>query len=133
MTDSAAPTTATRKPRSVTITLPLPRRELSPNSRCHWRLKARVVAHHRTTARVMVCMSTHTPPAYRAASCEPRFFFAQNRKRDRDNLLASLKSSFDGLADGGLIVNDSAMTYLPVVVAIDRTNPRVELHITETE
>ena len=133
MTDSAAPTTATRKPRSVTITLRLPGRELSPNARCHWRLKARVVAHHRTTARVMVGMSTHTPPAYRAASCEPRFFFAQNRKRDRDNLLASLKSSFDGLADGGLIVNDSAMTYLPVVVAIDRTNPRVELHITETE
>jgi len=115
----------------VTITLPLPRRELSPNARCHWRLKARVVSHYRTTARVMVGMSTHAPPAYRAASCEPRFFFAQNRKRDRDNLLASLKSSFDGLADGGLIVNDSAMTYLPVVVAIDRTNPRVELHITE--
>ncbi len=133
MTDSAAPTTATRKPRSVTITLPLPRRELSPNARCHWRLKARVVSHYRTTARVMVGMSTHTPPAYRAASCEPRFFFAQNRKRDRDNLLASLKSSFDGLADGGLIVNDSAMTYLPVVVAIDKANPRVELHITETE
>jgi hypothetical protein len=46
---------------------------------------------------------------------------------------ATRKPSFDGLADGGLIVNDSAMTYLPVVVAIDRTNPRVELHITETE
>jgi Holliday junction resolvase RusA-like endonuclease len=130
--DFAAPTTSIRTLRSVTITLPLPRRELSPNSRCHWRAKARIVKQSRTTAREMVQLSTHAPPPYTAACCEPRFFFANNRKRDRDNLLASLKPSFDGLADGGLIVNDSAITYLPVVVAIDRIDPRVELHITET-
>lgn len=136
MTDSAAPTTATRKPRSVTIRLPLPSRELSPNGRFHWRSSARAKKFARLTAKYATEAQAGFARAggeMAKATCEARFYFKQDRRRDRDNLLASLKAYFDGVADAGLVRNDSDMTYLPVVVAIDRTNPRVELHITETE
>jgi len=56
-----------------------------------------------------------------------RFFFKTRRRRDRDNLLASLKPAFDGLADAGLVVDDSGLIHMPVEQHIDRTDPRVEL------
>ena len=136
MTDSADPTTATRKPRSVTIRLPLPSRELSPNGRFHWRSAARAKKFARLTAKYGTEAQAGFVRAGREmarATCEARFYFKQDRRRDRDNLLASLKAYFDGVADAGLVRNDSDITYLPVVVAIDKANPRVELHITEVE
>jgi Holliday junction resolvase RusA-like endonuclease len=46
-------------------------------------------------------------------------------------MLSSLKAAFDGLADAGLIADDSGLTHLPVIVKVDKLNPRVELHIVE--
>ena len=56
-----------------------------------------------------------------------RFFFKTRRRRDRDNLLASLKAAFDGLADAGLVADDSGLIHMPVEQYIDRADPRVEL------
>jgi len=63
----------------------------------------------------------------RLARVTARFFFRNRRRRDRDNLLASLKPAFDGLADAGVVGNDSGMVHMPVEQYVDRTNPRVEL------
>jgi Holliday junction resolvase RusA-like endonuclease len=61
------------------------------------------------------------------------FYFRDHRKRDRDNALSSLKAHFDGLADAGLISNDSGLTHMPVVMNVDKSNPRVVLLIEKEE
>lgn len=117
--------------RSYVVVLPLPPRELSPNSRSHWRVKARHVKEYRHRARYETAFLLSKKPPLDAVRIEARFFFRDKRRRDRDNLLASLKSAFDGIADAGLVRNDSDITHLPVVIDVDRNEPRVELHVTE--
>ena len=51
-----------------------------------------------------------------------------NRTRDEDNFIASLKATLDGIADAGLVANDSTFRFVgPIVWKIDKKNPRVEL------
>jgi len=64
---------------------------------------------------------------------ESVFFYKIKRRRDRDNCLAQLKAAFDGLADAGLVVDDSDFIHMPVRLEFDKANPRVELHITRAE
>jgi crossover junction endodeoxyribonuclease RusA len=113
----------------VTITLPLPGRKLSPNARCHWAAKAIAIRSYRTNA----CLITHCAcvkagvTGWTSARVTIRFYFATRRRRDKDNLLAQLKSAFDGIADSGLILNDSGLTPMPPEMLVDKLNPRVEI------
>lgn len=116
--------------KSVTITLPLPPRELSPNSRCHWSAKARAVHRYRAAACLAMRIATHFEVlGWARATVAIRYWFGDRRRRDADNLLAQLKAAFDGIADAGLIVNDSGLTYLPVEVGVDRGRERVEITV----
>jgi len=119
---------ATRK--RIIITLPLPPRELSPNARSHWAVKAAATRRYRQWAWAeAVATAGGTGDRWPQATAKATFFFRQRRRRDRDNLLASLKAAFDGLADAGIISDDSGLTHLPVNIDIDRDNPRVEICI----
>lgn len=117
--------------REYVITLPLPSRSLMPNARFHWRDVAKAKRFARLTAKYAGEAHIKKLPPMECVSCEARFFFETRRKRDRDNLIAWLKSYFDGLQDSGLIKNDSDMTHLPALVMLDEVSPRVELHIKE--
>ncbi len=116
---------------SFKIVLPLPPRELSPNWRGHWAQKARKAAKYRADAGTAckAMMRRYGIPTLAAANVQARFYFRDRRNRDRDNLLASLKSGFDGLADVGMVANDSQLTYLPVALDVDKDDARVELWI----
>lgn len=114
------------------ITLPLPPKELSPNARCHWALKAIKVKWYRKTAGYTVlsdCPEVIEDEPMESAAVQCVFFFKDKRRRDGDNLLASMKSAFDGLVDAGVFSDDSGLTHLPVVQSKDKDNPRVEIHI----
>lgn len=120
----------------MTITLPLPPKELHPNARVHWMVKAKQTLSYRTTARwvayeVLNPIGFHgkSRPYWKAATVQATFYFKVNRRRDADGLLSSLKAAFDGLADAGVIADDSGLTHLPVIVKVDAKNPRVELEI----
>ena len=119
---------------SVTIELPLPHKNLSPNSRCHYMAKATATKKARRDARHASALAWYQwaiiAPQWAEATVQATFYFKDRRKRDRDNLLASLKASFDGLADSRLIANDSGLTHLPVKVDVDKKNPRVVLTVT---
>ena len=118
------------------ITLPLPPKQLSPNARCHWAVKAKKVKWYRQTAGYAAltdCPEVVTQDPMETATVQCRFFFKEDRRRDGDNLLASMKAAWDGLVDAGLFVDDSGLTHLPVVQEKDPKNPRVEIHITEGE
>lgn len=119
----------------LTIVLPLPPAELSPNGRPHWRQKAAKTATYRTCAKEAAMVAAHdhrdisnTMP-WEAAYTRATFYHRDSRRRDRDNLLASLKAGFDGLRDAGLLIDDDELTHLPVVRAVDRDNPRVEIEL----
>lgn len=112
--------------RRLVVVLPLPPRELSPNARPHWAAKARAVKLYREMAYLLSLAERRARPL-RAAKVTARFFFRTQRRRDRDNLLASLKPAFDGIADARVVTNDAGMIHIPVEQYVDRTDPRVEI------
>ena len=117
--------------KTICIFLPLPPRALSPNARIHWAIKARATKAYRRTCYIMALAAPRTTgkPRWSHAIARATFYHAQRRRRDGDNLLASLKAAFDGIVDAGLLLDDAGLTHLPVRQEIDRDNPRVEILI----
>jgi len=102
---------------TMILSLPLPPKECSPNWRGHWAAKARAVKTYRHTAACTALSLIRLPaPNWERAAVQATFHFRDARRRDKDNLLAALKPAFDGLADAGIIANDSGLTHLPVIV-----------------
>ena len=122
----------TRDIQVITITLPLPPKSLSPNARVHWARKAKDT---RKCREVAACRTIEALRGSRlewdTATLQATFYHYQNRRRDDDNLIASLKAYRDGLVDGGLLNDDVGVTTLPVVKHIHRDRPRCELTITK--
>lgn len=101
---------------TITIELPLPDRKLSPNARTHYMAKARATKKSRYEAG-MVASSERLPSCpWNSAKVQFIFTFRDKRARDRDNLLSQCKATIDGIADSGIVVNDSQMTFLPVEI-----------------
>ena len=110
--------------KTKTITLPLPAKELSPNSRCHWSKKYRKAKSARTAARLLsssILGSSEQVAGYRLV-----FYWPDKRRRDRDNAIASCKSVIDGIADG-VNQDDSTFDFDGIRFEIDRDNPRLEV------
>jgi len=101
---------------AVKIDLPLPPDEVYPNARPHWSAKSRATKKQRQAAAILARQATQFRCygfPWKAATVQATFY--RGRRIDTDNALASLKASFDGLADAGIIANDSGLTHLPVV------------------
>ncbi len=98
------------------IDLPYTKPPLSLNDRLHWATKARLVSRIRTYVDVeSTC--TRLPKAESAVITlhyRPR----DRRRRDKDNLFATLKPCIDGLVDAGVLPADHG----------NHVDPRVELH-----
>ena len=113
------------------VELSLPPKELAPNGRYHWAAKARATKSYRESARLagLVALGGRTAPRWRQATERALFFHPTSRRRDPDNLLASLKAAFDGLVDAGIIADDAGLTHLPPRQERDSDNPRVWISI----
>lgn len=128
------------QPKIILISLPLPPDKLRPNARPVYQERARLTKRYRLAARVaaidaMNRAGWHEAPGWKRATVLAQFVFRTNRRRDRDNLIGWLKAAFDGLADSGLIDNDSGLTHLPpeqYQAGVDE-RPRVVLTITKGE
>lgn len=117
-------------PEALTVIVGLPSRVVSPNSRVHWAVRAKAVKKQRieSWAAAQVAMGeVDEKGAWREATCQVHWYARDQRRRDKDNALASLKATFDGLVDAGLLHDDSALTHLPLVFMVDPKNPRIEL------
>lgn len=124
-------------PRTLKVVLPLPDRKLHPNSSCHWKAKMGPKKKARMDAQVATHWAIHdaeTLPVAAFASGEievqTTFFKRTRHVADADNALASLKHHYDGIADQ-LGTNDSRFIHLPVIFALDKLNPRVEIELRE--
>lgn len=117
---------------TLTITLPLPDKVLSPNARCHWAVKSKAVSKYRNAA-IWICLTEAKGHRlqWSQAKYTARFYFPTSRRRDADNAIASLKSALDGVADAGLVINDSGLWPERPEFHTDKKNPRVEITFTK--
>lgn len=117
------------------MTLRLPNATLSPNARPNRYTKARATKEARHWA--MWCATSELrnrgmePPRWLSAEVRIAFYFRENRTRDRDNALASMKAYFDGIADAGIVTNDAGLVLCSPEMNVDSANPRVEIEVRE--
>jgi len=140
---------------TIRVVLPLPPRELHPNSRVHWAVRQKATRAYRHTAYFAAWEEVrevalpprldHGRPAgvfgpmWETAEVQLTFYFPDRRRRDADSALASMKAGIDGLAapvprgiGAGIIANDSGFSFLPVRMEVDRERPRVEVEVRRT-
>ena len=95
---------------TVTLALPWPSRNLSPNARCHWAVKAKSIKEARNVARVLTLQAFKLrKPHWSAAELHWEFHPKTANKPDGDNAESSVKAYRDGIADA-LGLNDANFT-----------------------
>jgi crossover junction endodeoxyribonuclease RusA len=97
------------------VELPWPSRNLRPNARTHWAVRARETKSHRRTAYFLTMVETRERPASSWPARIPirlTFHPPLRRAHDRDNLIANCKAYLDGAADA-LDVNDNRFDIMP--------------------
>lgn len=88
------------------LTFRWPQRVLSPNSRCHWAVKAKSAKAYRYECFVLASIAKVRVDWEGPIELHISFRPPNNRVRDLDNCIASIKNGLDGLADA-LRVDDS--------------------------
>lgn len=104
------------EPREWLVELPMTR-PLSLNSRQHWRAKARDVARVRKLAAKAV--ADLGVPRMTYVEVELHYAPRDRRRRDADNLVATVKPCHDGLVDAGVIPDDTPEYLLPRFPVVD--------------
>lgn len=105
----------------ITLTLPFPPKELSPNARKPWQVKATYVKAYRheckiEALKVMRAQSSEgwlTLPGM--VDVTITFILKGKTRRDWDNLLASFKAGIDGIVDAGLMPDDDVRSWSPTL------------------
>jgi len=80
----------------ITVTLPWPPRTLHPNARSHWTVKSKATKKYRIDAFNSVFGELEQSDKYQV---DITFYPPNNRRRDVDGCLSSIKSGLDGIAD----------------------------------
>lgn len=90
---------------SWTVRLPYRTPPLSLNSRQHWAAKARVTRQVRQD--VLVLLRAARVPACGRVVVQLGYTPRDRRRRDTDNLVATLKAVADGVVDAGVVPDDT--------------------------
>lgn len=90
----------------MTLTLPWPSKELSPNARLHWSAVARAKRLYREACRTTALAQGAHKLAAERLHVSFTFYPPSKRRIDMDNCISRLKAGIDGLADA-LGVDDS--------------------------
>ncbi len=113
------------------IELPFPAAPLWPNSRSHWAVYARAVKQMRGWAK-LATLADATRPASVGRIVATLYPKSRGPMPDRDNTVAALKSTLDGIADA-YGVNDRDFP-VPIIQFGERTaHGRLVVHIEEAE
>jgi len=118
----------------IFIKLPFPSSELNPNRRSgrHWKTSLAAKSQAANDARTLTleAMRGETFCSTRNLCVEIVFHAPDKRRRDLDNLVASMKPAIDGIANA-LQIDDSRITKLIVVKTLNLISPRTEITIKE--
>lgn len=105
------------------IFAPRPPAGLSQNARSHWRAKAKLTSNYRFEGWA-ACRAGDIPKLQaKEATIAVRFNFHDQRRRDVQNFMASIKSLVDGIVDYGLLSDDDQITWPPPIITIDTSVP----------
>lgn len=112
------------------VWLPYTRPPLSLNQRQHWSAKRRIVREVRDFTALHLQAMRLEPVSHIRVTLHyvPR----DKRRRDSDNLVATLKPILDGIVDSGLVADDSpeyVTSVMPVIDKPDPANPRLYVSI----
>ena len=83
----------------ITVRLPWPPKELSPNARVHWAKKAKAAKQYRELAWAQTLLTDAPCNWIGCYNVHLTFHPPDRRRRDLDNMLASIKPGIDGMAD----------------------------------
>lgn len=83
----------------ITVTLPWPSKDLSPNARGHWAKVSTAKRIYREACANVARSQGLTKIEAKALHLDITFYPPSKRRYDLDNLLASIKSGLDGLCD----------------------------------
>ncbi len=122
--------------KKIVVIVPWPHIYLSPNSRINWQAKSQISKRHRFNAKFLTLATVgcgnlaHPIDDYIEVQmiAHPR----DKRKRDEDNIIASMKSSLDGIADA-LGVNDASFHFKELEFAETKRPPDIEVWLTWKE
>jgi len=121
---------------SLRLWISIPPRELSPNARVHWAAKARAVKAYRQEAHLSALAAMGRDKKgfpWPGAILVAEFHFLTKRKRDRDNLAASLKPALDSFADAGIVKDDNTIRIAGILVVVGSRRPGVEIELARSE
>ena len=115
----------------IVIVLPIPPLALRPNSRSHWRNKAKVTKKCRTLAGILckVALAGRKPPMWDKATVQLDARFRTWQALDPDNLVSSCKAYFDGIQDAGIVWNDARLWPLRATIATKSDAPGLTMTI----
>jgi crossover junction endodeoxyribonuclease RusA len=118
----------------MTVTLGWPSRALSPNARSHWATLARAKKAAREEG--WIAARYHdgriSAPASAPVSIQVTFTPPNARRRDLDNLIASIKAHLDGISDA-IGIDDSRWIWAAPVIAKPEKPGRVVVTLTPVE
>jgi hypothetical protein len=120
----------------LSISLPLPPPELSPNSRIHWRRRAELTKRARSDASAVAMLAMHQsgfPFPWLEVELRTSWYWRDKRSMsDDDNLIGRFKAVRDGIADAGVVSDDRWFRLDCPIQCVDRNAPRLDVIMTGT-
>lgn len=120
----------------LSISLPLPPRELSPNSRVHWRRRAELTKLTRSDAAAVAALAMRQcgfPFPWSDVELRTNWYWPDKRSMsDDDNLIGRFKAVRDGIADAGVVSDDRWFQLDRPVQDVDKRAPRLDVIMTGT-
>ena len=114
------------------IRLPYVKPPLSLNARQHWAARARETRRVRSDVRLLVRAAK--VPELGRVRVQLEYTPRDARRRDTDNLVATLKAVCDGVVDAGVVPDDTPEFMgkpEPLITAPDRGDPHLRLVLEE--
>jgi crossover junction endodeoxyribonuclease RusA len=93
-----------------TVDLPWPPKELSPNSRCHWRVKAKTGKDYKRTVYYLCKEAELAVSGDEKVHLSVNFYPPSRHAYDQDNCISSVKFCMDSIAEY-LHMNDKNFIY----------------------
>lgn len=117
---------------TLKIILPFPAAVLNPNRRSghSWQVTAaeKVEAWQAGKIATLKALDGKALAVAAPVKFSITFYCPNRRRRDLDNLLASLKPSLDGICNA-IDIDDSAIEEMQLIKRYDANNPRVEVDV----
>jgi len=108
------------------VYLPWPPKELSPNAKLHWAKKMKFKKSYREICWALTLEAQLIAPKDGRFPVKITFYPPDKRHRDADNMIASMKAGFDGVADA-LKVDDKL--FRPTFLFSDEVKGMVKFEI----